>query len=113
MLIIAGMPGGRQFAMLSYSYEPLMREAAIKFHFARYAGVSFGASGPRPCEPSAVGEERVGGGSGSTGRWRRRSTALLRRVVDPGQARPGTGRRRARRRRGRKRCGFAVVVRGV
>jgi hypothetical protein len=67
-LIIAGIPGGRQFAMLSYSYEPLMRDAAITFHFARYSGVSFGASGPRPCDPSAVGDERVGGGSGSFGR---------------------------------------------
>src|SRR6476646_9319954 len=62
------MPGGRQFAMLSYSYEPEIRDFAITFHFARYCGVSFGASGPRPCEPSAVGDERVGGGSGSPGR---------------------------------------------
>ena len=54
--------------MLSYSYEPLMRDAAMTFHLAKYSGVSFGASGPRPCEPSDVGEERVGGGSGSFGR---------------------------------------------
>ena len=35
MLIIAGMPGGRQLWMLSNSYEPLMRDAAMTFHFAR------------------------------------------------------------------------------
>ena len=48
--------------------EPLMRDAASTFHFARYSGVSFGASAPRPCEPSDVGDERVGGGNGSLGR---------------------------------------------
>ena len=68
MLIIAGMPGGKQFAMLSVSYEPLIREAAIAFHFSRYSGVSFGAVAPRPCEPSDVGAERVGGGNGPAGR---------------------------------------------
>src|SRR5262245_2119808 len=67
VLITYRIPGRQHFAWLCCSYEPLMRDFATTFHFARYSGVSFGASGPRPCEPSAVGDERVGGGNGSLG----------------------------------------------
>jgi hypothetical protein len=61
---MAGMPGGKQLAMLSYSYDPLVRDAAMTSHRAMYSGVSFGALGLRPCDPSEVGAERVGGGGG-------------------------------------------------
>jgi len=58
-----------------------MRDAAMTFHFARYSGVSFGASAPRPCEPSAVGDERVGGARVSQAARDLRAFVLDRRVA--------------------------------
>jgi hypothetical protein len=43
--IMCGMPGGRQLAMGSYSYEPLIRDFLMISHFAMYSGVSDGAFG--------------------------------------------------------------------
>jgi hypothetical protein len=57
MFIIAGMPGGRHFAVLSNSYEPSIRVLRMISHFARYSGVSDGASGARPCDPSDSGAD--------------------------------------------------------
>jgi hypothetical protein len=62
--IMAGIPGGRHFALLSNSYEPAMRDFRIISHFARYSGTSEGASGDRPCEPSETGADVVGGAGG-------------------------------------------------
>ena len=64
MFIMAGIPGGRHLALLSYSYEPAIRDFRITSHFARYSGVSDGASGDRPCEPSESGADCVGRGGG-------------------------------------------------
>ncbi len=64
MFIIAGIPGGRHFAVLSLSDDPAMRDLLIACHLARYSGVSCGAVGARPCDPSESGAVRVGGGSG-------------------------------------------------
>ena len=61
---MAGIPGGRHFAVLSFSDDPATRALLIACHFARYSGVSSGAVGLRPCEPSESGAVRVGGGSG-------------------------------------------------
>src|SRR6185369_6156596 len=62
--IMAGMPGGRHFALLSNSYDPAMRDFRIISHLAMYSGVSDGASGARPCEPSESGADDVGRGGG-------------------------------------------------
>ena len=117
MPIMAGIPGGRRLWILSYSFDPLMRDAVMTFHFARYSGVSFGASGPRPCEPSEVGEERVGGGSGSFGsaRGSRRCAAAL---LERGGRRPRSGRVAGRSRARCCRSGvggsrLSIVVRRV
>jgi hypothetical protein len=64
MFIMAGMPGGRHLSVLSDSDDPAMRDLLIACHFARYSGVSNGAFGLRPCDPSDNGAVRVGGGSG-------------------------------------------------
>jgi hypothetical protein len=64
MFIMCGMPGGKQFAMGSYSYDPLILDFRMISHFAMYSGVSEGALGERPCDRSPVGAERVGGGGG-------------------------------------------------
>src|SRR5262245_40407104 len=64
MLIICGIPGGRQLAMGSYSYDPLILDFRMISHFAMYSGVSEGAFGARPLDRSPVGAERVGGGGG-------------------------------------------------
>ena len=56
---MAGMPGGRHFAVLSLSNEPETRDFLIACHFARYSGVSWGAVGARPCDPSESGAVRV------------------------------------------------------
>ncbi len=65
MFIMAGIPGGRHLALLSYSYQPAIRDFRITSHFARYSGVSDGASGDRPCEPSESGADCVGRGGGA------------------------------------------------
>jgi hypothetical protein len=57
MFIMAGIPGGRHLAVLSYSDEPAMRDFRIISHFAMYSGVSDGASGARPWEPSESGAD--------------------------------------------------------
>src|SRR3989442_1763459 len=62
MDIIWGMPGGRQLAMGSYSYDPLIRDFLMISHLAMYSGVSEGALGARPLDRSPVGADRVGGG---------------------------------------------------
>src|SRR6185436_2078636 len=67
MDIICGIPGGRQLAMGSYSYDPLIRDFLMISHLAMYSGVSKGAVGDRPLERSPVGAERVGGGG--VARW--------------------------------------------
>src|SRR5262245_20708895 len=67
MFIMAGMPGGRHLAVLSESDEPAMRDLLIACHFARYSGVSCGASALRPRDPSDSGAVRAGGGSGCPG----------------------------------------------
>src|SRR5262245_4845707 len=67
MFIMAGIPGGRHMAVRSDSDEPAMRDLLIACHFARYSGVSCGASALRPRDPSDSGAVRVGGGSGWPG----------------------------------------------
>src|SRR6187455_1401643 len=67
MFIIAGMPGGRHLSVLSDDESPAMRAFEIASHFATYSGVSFGALGARPREPSDSGAVRAGGGSGCPG----------------------------------------------
>ena len=64
---MAGMPGGRHLSVLSDDESPATRALEIACHFARYSGVSFGALGARPREPSESGAVRVGGGSGCPG----------------------------------------------
>ena len=61
MLIIAGIPGGRHLAVKSYSGEPAMRVLRIISHFARYSGLSDGASGALEGDvgDAAVGELHV------------------------------------------------------
>jgi hypothetical protein len=61
---MAGMPGGRHLALLSNSYEPAIRDFLIISHFAMYSGVSDGASGARPWDPSESGADVVGRGGG-------------------------------------------------
>jgi hypothetical protein len=34
MFIMAGIPGGRHLALLSYSYDPAIRDFRITSHFA-------------------------------------------------------------------------------
>ena len=67
MFIMAGMPGGRHFNVLSEDESPAMRALEMACHFARYSGVSFGALAARPRDPSESGAVRVGGGSGCPG----------------------------------------------
>ena len=87
---MAGMPGGRHLSVLSDDESPATRAFEMACHFARYSGVSFGALGARPREPSESGAVRVGGGSGCPGAGPRRAAreAVLHRV------RPAAGRRR-------------------
>ena len=44
-----------------------MRDFRIISHFAMYSGVSDGASGDRPCEPSETGADCVGRGGAPAG----------------------------------------------
>ena len=46
-----------------------MRDVRIISHFARYSGVSDGASGARPCEPSDTGADCVGLAGAPPPRW--------------------------------------------
>src|ERR1700730_7577791 len=59
MLIMAGMPGGRHLALLSNWYDPAIRDFRIISHCAMYSGLSDGASGDRPCDPSESGADVV------------------------------------------------------
>ena len=65
-----------------------MRALRMACHFARYSGVSFGALGARPREPSESGAVRVGGGSGCPGRG---SARARRRAAVPPSRPPGAG----------------------
>jgi len=67
MLIIDGMPGGRHFAVASYSEDPEISDLLMVCHFASYSGVSEGSSGLLPFEPSATGADAVGFGGGPCG----------------------------------------------
>ena len=64
---MAGMPGGRHFKVLSEEESPATRALEMACHFARYSGVSFGALGARPRDPSESGAVRVGGANGCPG----------------------------------------------
>src|SRR5216117_1567585 len=64
IFIIAGIPGGRHFALLSNSYDPAIRDFRIISHFAMYSGLRAGAFGARPCDPSESGADDVGRGGG-------------------------------------------------
>src|SRR5690242_18203923 len=79
------MPGGRQLAMGSYSYEPLIRDFRTISHLAIYSGLSAGAVGARPLDKSPVGAERVGGGGGVP--RSAAAVALLNRIIHTGEIR--------------------------
>src|ERR1700690_4120062 len=64
MTIMAGIPGGRHLALGSYSEDPAIRDFRIVSHLAMYSGVSKGAFGDLPWEPSASGAEALGFGGG-------------------------------------------------
>src|SRR5262245_44589656 len=56
-----GMPPERHLTFGSSSGEPAIRDFRMTSHFARYSGVSFGASSGRPARPSRTNTGRGGG----------------------------------------------------